>query len=75
VANQYSCAPQKVDATSRSNFLEPIFMVQPAENISRSYPATGWQLMPMDFRAAAAYCPNPGAGVPSSREVVPDCSG
>ena len=26
-------------------------------------------------RAAAAYCPNPGARVPSSREVVPDCSG
>src|SRR5258705_6371978 len=43
-----TCAPQKVDATSRSNFFEPIFMVQPAENISRSYPAIGWQLMPMD---------------------------
>jgi hypothetical protein len=35
------CAPQKVDATSRSNFFEPIFMVQSAENISRSYPAIG----------------------------------
>jgi hypothetical protein len=23
-------------------------MVQPAENILRSYPAIGWQLMPMD---------------------------
>jgi len=23
-------------------------MVQPAENILRSYPAVGWQLMPMD---------------------------
>jgi serine/threonine protein kinase len=45
-----TCAPQKVDATSRSNFFEPIFMVQPAENISRSYPAIGWQLMPMDSR-------------------------
>ena len=42
------CAPQKVDATSRSNFFEPIFMVQPAENTLRSYPAIGWQLMPMD---------------------------
>ena len=38
---QVGCAPQKVDATSRSNFFEPIFMVQPAENISRSYPAIG----------------------------------
>jgi hypothetical protein len=46
-----TCAPQKVDATSRSNFFEPIFMVQPAENISRSYPAIGWQLMPVDSRA------------------------
>ncbi len=26
-------------------------MVQPAENISRSYPAIGWQLMPMDAGA------------------------
>jgi hypothetical protein len=26
-------------------------MVQPAENISRSYPAIGWQLMPVDSRA------------------------
>ena len=42
------CAPQKVDATSRSNFFEPIFMVQPAENISRSDPAIAWQLMAMD---------------------------
>ena len=25
----WSCAPEKVDATSRSNFFEPIFMVQP----------------------------------------------
>src|SRR4029077_2493206 len=38
-------------ATSRSNFFEPIFMVQPAENISRSYPAIGWQRMPVDSRA------------------------
>ena len=43
-----TCAPQKVDATSRCNFFEPAFMVQPAENILRSYPAIGWQLMPMD---------------------------
>jgi len=26
-------------------------MVQPAENTSRSYPAIGWQLMPVDSRA------------------------
>jgi hypothetical protein len=42
------CAPQKVDPTSRCNFFEPVFMVQPAENILHSYPAIGWQLMPMD---------------------------
>ena len=51
VTDAVGCAPQKVDATSRSNFFEPIFMVQPAENISRSYPAIGWQLMPVDSRA------------------------
>src|SRR5438309_11609685 len=53
------CAPQKVDATSRSNFLDPIFMVQPAENISRSYPAIGWQLMRMDAWAR----PRPAVGI------------
>jgi hypothetical protein len=34
-------------------------MVQPAENISRSYPAIGWQLMPMDARAR----PRPAVGI------------
>src|SRR5258707_351647 len=43
-----ACAPQKVDPTSRCNVFEPVFMVQSAENIFRSYPAIGWQLMPMD---------------------------
>src|SRR5438067_7592564 len=43
-----ACAPQKVDPTSRCNFFEPVFMVQPAKNISRSYPAFGRQFMPMD---------------------------
>jgi hypothetical protein len=42
------CAPQKVDPTSRCSFFEPVFMVQPAENISRCYPAIAWQLMAMD---------------------------
>ena len=52
-------APQKVDATSRSNFFQPIFMVQPAENISRSYPAIAWQLMAMDTWAR----PRPAVGI------------
>jgi len=43
-----ACAPRKTDPTSRRNFFEPVFMVQPAENILRSYPAIGWQLMPMN---------------------------
>ena len=34
-------------------------MVQPAENISRSYPAIGWQLMPMDAWAR----PRPAVGI------------
>jgi hypothetical protein len=55
----HGCAPQKVDATSRSNFFEPIFMVQPAENISRSYPAIAWQLMAMDTWAR----PRPAVGI------------
>ena len=29
--------------TSRCNFFEPVFMVQPTENILRSYLAIGWQ--------------------------------
>jgi hypothetical protein len=41
------CAPQKVNPASRCNFFEPVFMVQPTENIVRSYPAVAWQLMPM----------------------------
>src|SRR5207302_515694 len=49
----------KVHATSRSNFFKPIFMVQPAENISRSYPAIGWQLMRMDAWAR----PRPAVGI------------
>ena len=56
---RYDCAPQKVDATSRCNFFEPIFMVQPAENISRSYPAIAWQLLAMDAWAR----PRPAAGI------------
>jgi hypothetical protein len=43
-----TCDPQKVDPTSRCNFFEPVFMVQPAENILRSYSGIDWQLMPMD---------------------------
>jgi hypothetical protein len=42
------CAPQKIDPISSRNFFEPVFMVQPAENILRSYPSIGWQLMPMN---------------------------
>ena len=53
------CAPQKVDPTSRCNFFEPVFMVQPAENILRSYPAIGWQLMAMDAWAR----PRPAVGI------------
>jgi hypothetical protein len=45
---KHTCAPQKVDATSCSNSFGPIFMPQCAENISRSHPAIGWQLVPMD---------------------------
>jgi hypothetical protein len=48
------CAPQKVDATSRSNFFKPIFMVQPAENVSRSYPAIGFCTNPLSFWIAQA---------------------
>ena len=43
-----TCAPQKVDPTSRCNFFEPVFMVRPADNIFRSYPAIGWQPTAMD---------------------------
>jgi hypothetical protein len=46
--DRHGCAPQKVDPTSRRNSFEPVFMVQPAENIVRCYPAISWQLMPMD---------------------------
>src|SRR5260370_36576809 len=42
------CAAEEGDATTPCNFFEPVFMVQPAENILRSYPAIGWQLMAMD---------------------------
>jgi len=41
-------------------------MVQPAENISRSYPTIGWQLMPMDARAR----PRAAAGIRDSGSKV-----
>jgi hypothetical protein len=34
--------------TSRRHFFQPVFMVQPAENILDSDPAGGWQLMPLN---------------------------
>jgi hypothetical protein len=46
-----SCTPQKHHAISRGNFFQPIFMVQPAENILASEPAGSWQLMPPKFRS------------------------
>jgi hypothetical protein len=36
-----TCSPQKHHPISRSNFFQPIFMVQPAENILASDPAGG----------------------------------
>lgn len=50
-AGQFSsCTPQIRHPISRSNFFEPIFMVQPAKDILDSHPATGWQLMPLNSR-------------------------
>jgi hypothetical protein len=46
-----TCTPQKHHPTSRSNFFQPVFMVQPAENILYSDPAGGWQLMPLNRRS------------------------
>src|SRR5262249_60067263 len=45
------CTPQKSHAISRGNFFQPIFMVQPAENILDSDPGGCWQLMPLKFRS------------------------
>jgi len=36
------CAPQKHHRFSRSHFFQPIFVVQPAEDILDSDPASGW---------------------------------
>jgi hypothetical protein len=44
------CTPQKHHPVSRSNFFQPVFMVQPAEDILDSDPASGWQLMPLNSR-------------------------
>jgi hypothetical protein len=51
-------------------------MVQPAENISRSYPAIAWQLMAMDAWARL----RPAVGIRNAWSqarmgVVRDCSG
>ena len=43
-------SPQKHHPTSRSNFFDPVFVVQPAKNILDSDPASGWQLMPLNLR-------------------------
>src|SRR5262244_1473441 len=45
------CTPQKRHAISRGNFFQPIFMVQPAENILGPDPGGCWQLMPLKFRS------------------------
>src|SRR5215831_7521731 len=46
------CTPQKHHPISRCDFFQPIFMVQPAENILDSDPAGGWQLMPLNCRSS-----------------------
>src|SRR5215472_16891466 len=46
-----SCTPQKRHAISRGSFFQPIFMVQPAENILGPDPGGCWQLMPLKFRS------------------------
>src|SRR5262249_13380653 len=45
------CTPQKHRLTSGSNFFQPVFMLQPAENILDSDPANDWQLVPLTFRS------------------------
>src|SRR5215475_15012544 len=45
------CTPQKHHPISRSRFLQPIFMVQPAENILDSDPGGGWQLIALNCRS------------------------
>ena len=48
---EIGCTPQKSHAVSRGNFFQPIFMVQPAENILGPDPGGCWQLMPLKFRS------------------------
>jgi hypothetical protein len=43
------CAPQKHHRFSRRHFFQPIFWIQPAEDILDSDPASGRQLMPFNF--------------------------
>ena len=45
------CTPQKHHPISRSSFLQPKFVVQPAANILDSDPAGGWQLMALNCQS------------------------
>src|SRR5262245_29734224 len=68
-----SCTPQKSHAISRGNFFQPIFMVQPAENILGPDPGGCWQLMPLKFRSREWFPTEnawPQAGVWASVIVV-----
>jgi hypothetical protein len=40
------CRPQELHLASCSKFFEPVFVVESAENVLYSDPASGWQLMP-----------------------------
>src|SRR5215472_16376381 len=70
-----SCTPQKRHGISRGSFFQPIFMVQPAENILGPDPGGCWQLMPLKFRSREWFPTEignawPQAGVWSSVIVV-----
>jgi len=45
------CRPQELHLASCSKFFEPVFVVESAENVLYSDPASGWQLMPTGSRA------------------------
>jgi hypothetical protein len=48
---RYRCPPKKQHLTSRSNFFQPEFVVQAAENILDSDPASDWEVRPWNFRS------------------------
>ena len=69
------CTLQKRHVISRDSFFQPIFMVQPAENIFGPDPGGCWQFTPLKFRSREWFPTKignawPQAGVWSSVIVV-----